>query len=244
MAMGCLASQALRQFAQRNQITLNTLMQGAWSLVLAEYSGDSDIVFGAPVAVRPPEAPRLARTIGLFLNMVPVRVRLESQNDVGTWLRQLQNQQALVREDSDVPLLQMHSYSEIPRGKPLFETTVGFQNLALAPTSYVERRTPLLPIEEVAFRGGWTNYALALDVEPHEEIMLTLSFDERRITAPVARQVLEVFEMALSTILEHPNVSGLRQALATWRTNQVTRRAKASLESHRKQFARGRQLSY
>jgi amino acid adenylation domain-containing protein len=231
------SSDRLRQFALKNQITVNTLVQAAWGVVLGEFSGDGDVLFGAPVAVRPPEAPRLARTIGLFLNMTPVRVRLNSNATVVPWLQSFQQEQLTVREYSDVPLLQVHSCSAIPHGKPLFETTVGFQNLALAPSSYVEGRAPLLPIEKISFRGGWTNYALALDIEPREELLLTASFDERRLSTDVARQVLEAFQMALKLISEHESstVSTLRDSLASWRRSQVAHKMKVSLQSHRRQ---------
>jgi amino acid adenylation domain-containing protein len=236
------SSDLLRQFTIQNQITLNTLVQAAWGLVLGEYSGEADVMFGAAVAVRPPEVPRLAKTIGLFLNLNPVRIRLAADATVSSWLRELQKMQAMVREYSDIPLLQVQSCSEIPHGKPLFETTVGFQNLSLAPTSYVEGRPPLLPIESVSFRGGWTNYGLSIDVEPRDEIVLTASFDERRVSAKSARQVLESFQSALSMIPAHQinSVSALRQALARWRREQVAHRIRASLQTHRKQLGRVR----
>jgi len=236
------SSDALRQLSRRSQITLNTITQAAWALVLGEYGGDTDVMFGSAVAVRPPEVPGIERTIGLFLNMVPVRVRLAHQAGVETWLRNLQDEQARVRQYSDVPLVHVQSCSEIPRGTPLFETTVGFQNLALAPSSYREGRPIRLPIENVAFSGGWTNYAFCIDVEPHEEIQLTASFDKRRFSAGGARQVLEVFAACLPMIAAHAKstVEAVRGSLTAWRHDQVAQKMEASLHLHLRQFVRSR----
>ena len=236
------ASDALRQMCRHSQITLNTITQAAWALVLSEYSGETDTVFGSAVAVRPPELPGIERTIGLLLNMTPVRISLESQAGVESWLRDLHNEQAQVRQYSDIPLLHVQSCSEIPRGTPLFETTVGFQNLSLASSSYRQGRPLRLPIEDVAFSGGWTNYAFCIDVEPHEELLLTASFDKRRFSAGGARQVLEVFAACLPMIAAHANltVEILRGSLAAWRRDQVARKMQSSLSAHRRQFARSR----
>ena len=66
----------LNAFAQRHHLTLNTLIQGAWALVLSRYSDTGDVVFGATVSGRPPTLPGADSIVGLFINTVPVRVSL------------------------------------------------------------------------------------------------------------------------------------------------------------------------
>ena len=66
---------ALRSLARRQRLTLNTLVQGAWALVLSRYSGEEDVVFGVTVAGRPADLAGVESIAGLFINTLPVRVR-------------------------------------------------------------------------------------------------------------------------------------------------------------------------
>ena len=73
---------ALESLARRSRITLNTVMQGAWALLLSRYSGEDDVVFGATVSGRPAELPGVGEMIGLFINTVPVRVGVDGSRSV------------------------------------------------------------------------------------------------------------------------------------------------------------------
>jgi non-ribosomal peptide synthetase component F len=61
-------------FARRHRLTVNTLVQGAWALLLARYGGSDDVVFGVTVAGRPAELTEVERTVGLFINTLPLRI--------------------------------------------------------------------------------------------------------------------------------------------------------------------------
>ena len=84
---------ALKALGRQHRLTLNTIVQGAWALLLGRYSGESDVVFGAAVSGRPAALPGVESTIGLFLNTLPLRVRLASEKSLLAWLEELQAQQ-------------------------------------------------------------------------------------------------------------------------------------------------------
>jgi non-ribosomal peptide synthase protein (TIGR01720 family) len=67
----------LQQLSRAGQVTLNTIVQGAWGVLLSRYSGDSDVVFGATVSGRPAELAGVETMVGVFINTLPVRVRLQ-----------------------------------------------------------------------------------------------------------------------------------------------------------------------
>ncbi|MCP4662962.1 MAG: amino acid adenylation domain-containing protein, partial [bacterium] len=69
------ATAALDGFARRQRLTLNTLVQAAWALLLGRYGGEDDVVFGATVAGRPASLAGSESMVGLFINALPVRVR-------------------------------------------------------------------------------------------------------------------------------------------------------------------------
>ena len=83
----------LQNFAKQNRLTLNTITQGIWSILLSRYSGENDIVFGATISGRPPDLPGVESIIGLFINTLPVRVNLSAEDELLPWLQQLQIQQ-------------------------------------------------------------------------------------------------------------------------------------------------------
>ena len=119
--------QTLHALVREQHLTLNTLAQGCWALLLSRYSGESDVVFGATVSGRPPELAGAETMIGLFINTLPVRVEFREES-VLTWLKRLQAEQAQISQYVYTPLAQLQRWSDLPRGVPLFETLIVFEN--------------------------------------------------------------------------------------------------------------------
>ena len=72
----------LEEAARQRKVTLNTLALGAWACVLSRYSGRADVVFGVTVSGRPPELAQAETRVGLFINTLPLRVRVDAQRSV------------------------------------------------------------------------------------------------------------------------------------------------------------------
>jgi Condensation domain len=122
------ATNKLRAFAQRHRITLSMLIQGAWALLLSRRSGSSDVLFGNAVSGRSGVIPRIDTAVGLFVNVLPVRVLVPPDAQVVPWLRDLQQQEAKERSFEFCSLVSMHRWSDVPRDLPLFESVIVFQN--------------------------------------------------------------------------------------------------------------------
>ncbi|MBV9789292.1 MAG: non-ribosomal peptide synthetase, partial [Chloroflexi bacterium] len=112
-------TEALQTLARQHDLTINTLVQGAWALLLNRYSGERDIVFGAATSGRPPELTGSETMIGLFINTLPVRVDTAPEAGLIPWLQQLQAHQVEMRQFEFTPLAQIQSWSSIPRGQSL-----------------------------------------------------------------------------------------------------------------------------
>ncbi len=76
---------ALQAFARGHQITVNTLVVGAFALLLARYSGEEDVLFGNTVSGRSAPVPGIDRMVGLFINTLPVRVRVPRDRATAQW---------------------------------------------------------------------------------------------------------------------------------------------------------------
>ncbi|NEW50308.1 amino acid adenylation domain-containing protein [Nocardia cyriacigeorgica] len=85
---------ALTRLAAHLGVTVNTVVQAAWGLLIGRSVDRDDVVFGATVSGRPPQLDGVEAMVGLFLNAIPVRVRLGATDTLGGLLRQLQAEQA------------------------------------------------------------------------------------------------------------------------------------------------------
>src|SRR6185369_12670863 len=131
LALPAAVSTALRAMARRRRLTLNTLAQGAWALLLAQESGREDVVFGVTVAGRPADLPGAESIAGPFLNTLPLRVEVAPERGLHAWLAALQEHQAVARRHEHAPLVDVQRWSGLPPGVALFDHILVFENLLL-----------------------------------------------------------------------------------------------------------------
>ncbi|MBV9775316.1 MAG: amino acid adenylation domain-containing protein, partial [Gemmatimonadetes bacterium] len=195
------ATEALHAFAQRHRVTPNTLVQGAWGLLLSRYSGEEDVVFGAAVSGRPPELAGMDEMVGLFINTLPVRVRVEGEARVEGWLAALQRRQVTAREHEHTPLSQVQRWSEVPAGLPLFESLVAFENHPVR--EVVGEDAQGFRVE--AWRGtGRSHYPLAVTVLPGDRMKLKLDHRRGRIGEDAAERMADHLLRLMEGMAAHP----------------------------------------
>ncbi|HEX2252033.1 MAG TPA: condensation domain-containing protein, partial [Thermoanaerobaculia bacterium] len=220
----------LQQLAATHQLTLNTVVQGAWALLLAGWSGASDVVFGATVSGRPAELPGVETMIGLFINTLPVRARLDGNPPAAAWLAELQRQQVEAREFEYSPLAQVQRWSEVPRDQPLFETIVVYENYPRVDLG--RRGEERLAVEDVDDFDR-NNYPLYLTVIPREALTLWVTFDEARFHPDAADWLLADLELLLSRLATTPEtpVEALCWIVAERRRERLGDRRRQSREA-------------
>jgi amino acid adenylation domain-containing protein/non-ribosomal peptide synthase protein (TIGR01720 family) len=190
------ATAALNGLARQQGLTLSTLIHGAWAVLLSRYSGERDVLFGTTVAGRPATLNGVETMIGLFINTLPVRVRLEPAQDLLTWLKTLQTRQLELREYEYGSLAQVQRWSEVSSEQALFESILVFENYPVQ-ESLAERADESLRIKGVrAFER--THYPLALIAAPGHTLSLLLSYDSERFAAGMVERMLQ----NLRTLLE------------------------------------------
>ncbi|HLO03218.1 MAG TPA: condensation domain-containing protein, partial [Symbiobacteriaceae bacterium] len=106
----------LQSLAQQHGLTLNTVLQAAWGLILSKYSGEDDVLFGAVVSGRSVPLPGVEAMVGPFINTLPVRMTIDPAERLTDWWKRLQAQQFEARQYEFSPLVQVQSWSEVPRG--------------------------------------------------------------------------------------------------------------------------------
>ena len=117
----------LQAFARSHGLTLNAMIQAAWGLLLARYSGRDDVVFGTSAAGRPPELEGVDTMVGVFINTNPMRVRTPPDRSVLSWLEGVSSQLLAMRDHEHARLVDVRRWSDVPAGPPLFESMLVFE---------------------------------------------------------------------------------------------------------------------
>ncbi|MER6894597.1 amino acid adenylation domain-containing protein [Amycolatopsis sp. NPDC000740] len=123
--LGVQLTDKLRAAAAASSLTMNTIVQGAWGLLLAWLGGGRDVVFGSTVAGRPPDVDGIESMIGFFLNVVPVRVRVEGATAAAGMLARIQHEQSELIEHHHLDLA---SIQRIAGRAELFDSVIVFEN--------------------------------------------------------------------------------------------------------------------
>ncbi|PIE25754.1 MAG: hypothetical protein CSA58_12630 [Micrococcales bacterium] len=190
----------LDELGRERRLTLNTVAQGAWALLLSRYSGEDDVVFGTTVAGRPPALDGVERMVGLFINTLPVRVRLDPAAASEGWLSDLQRRQAETRELEFTPLAQVQAWSDVPPGEPLFESLLVVENYPFATASAGGG----IAVTPVGAREH-TNYPMTVVLVPGDGLGLHLFYDRRRFEADVVERLAGHFVRLLEGLVEAPD---------------------------------------
>ncbi|MGH3875276.1 MAG: amino acid adenylation domain-containing protein, partial [Pseudonocardiaceae bacterium] len=193
-------SQRLQRLARHNGLTLNTIVQGAWALLLSRYSGERDVVFGTTVSGRPAELPGVESMVGMFINTVPTRVQVDGRQQVLEWLRDLQVQQSGSRQFDFVSLAQAQACSDLPAGVTLFGSIVVFENY---PFESPPDGEPGLRICDVQVRDT-TNFPLSLCAYLEGRLGFDLGYDPRLFDAATIERMAAHLRVLLDGILIDP----------------------------------------
>ena len=185
---------ALGTLAQQNQLTLNTMVQGAWAILLSRYSGEDDVVFGATRACRYLTVAGSESIVGVFINTLPVRAQVAPDISLLAWLKELRAQHIGLREYEHTPLVKIQGWSEVARGMPLFESILVFENYQHNAALHAQG-------------GGWenrefrilgqTNYPLTLRGYAEAELLLEIAYDRRRFDDAAVARILDHLDIVL-----------------------------------------------
>ncbi len=196
-------TEALRLLAQHHQLTLNTILQGAWALLLSRYSGEEDVVFGATRAGRRSALGGTAESMmGIFINTLPVRAAVTPEKMLLPFLKELREQSVAVRDYEHTSLLKVQGWSDVPRGRTLFDSFIVFENY-------------LLNNDLRSQGGGWmnrefyyleeTSYPLTLAPIAEREMILQLGYDHRLFDKATVLRMLGHLQTLLEGIVADPN---------------------------------------
>jgi len=172
--------EGLQSFARRTQVTLNTLVQRVWALLLSHQNGEMDVVFGAAYSGRPSDLHGVESIVGPFVNNLPVRVRVDIQTSASDYFSQLHTQLLAMSAYQFTPLIDIQRCSEVPWRDRLFDSLIVFQNYLVDESA----RNFGGKVDIAEFTGPvHTNYPMMLLVEPGGSLRLKMIYDAHIVAA-------------------------------------------------------------
>lgn len=223
-------SDALVAAARTARVTLSSLFQAAWALLLARHADADEVVFGVAVAGRPTDLPDIEGTVGMFINTVPRRIRVDESASVAEWLREVLSGHLDSLPHQHVSLVDIQSCSPVPAGTPLFESIVVFENYPSENPDFPLGDDARLVVREVVEDAGYPMTLTVLPRKPSMRMQLlydTAMFDAEVITTVLGRfeTVLGALASGLDTPVEEVGVIGADtlRVLESWETRTLDR---------------------
>ncbi|KAA6443594.1 non-ribosomal peptide synthetase, partial [Bacillus swezeyi] len=198
----------LIKLANRNHVTINTVLQGIWGVILAKYNNSEDVVFGTVVSGRDAEVEGIEKMVGVFINTIPTRVRLEKNKRFKDVLRKTQSDALESNRYNYMNLAEVQALSELKND--LIDHVMVFENYAVDQKAFEQKNDVGFEMESVSGEEQ-TNYSFSISAGLDDHLKLLIIYDEnvydetiinhieKHITA-VAEQVTEDEEKTLSEI--------------------------------------------
>jgi len=222
--------QEMQSFVRQHRVTLNTMTQAAWGLLLSYYSHEQDVVFGAVVSGRPPELDDVDSIVGIFINTLPVRVKVSAEEPIATWLKELHARQASAQTYEYTPLVQIAGWSEVPRGQPLFESILVFQSYPQDGASQELSGGVKITNPRNIIRNS---YPLTLRAIPGTGLMLQFLYDRPRFETTSIARMMRHLELVMRSMTKQADakVGSLIELLAEDDRQQRARNEKEFKQS-------------
>ena len=195
------ATARLTRRAAESEITVNTVLQLAWGLVLGRALRRDDVVFGGVVSGRPPGVAGVESIVGLFVNTVPIRVSIAPDERIEVALRRIQGEQAALFDHHHVGLTDIRT---VAGPGAVFDTILAWESYPFDDAGLRQMLTDTagLEITDVTGAGG-THYPLTVIAYPGEALRLEIGYLNALFDPGTVRRLGERLLHVLTGIAEH-----------------------------------------
>ena len=170
------------------RVTVASLLTAAWAVVLARHAGVDDVVFGVAVSGRPADLRGADATVGMFVDTVPVRVRLGADEPAADVVRAVHTSLAAHAAHAHVSLAELHAATALPPGSPLFESVVAFESYPSDPA--LAQGVAGVSIEALTTHER-SSVPLTVIAAPGEMLRLGVLCDPSRFDEDASHQLLD-----------------------------------------------------
>ncbi|MEV6101749.1 amino acid adenylation domain-containing protein [Nocardia sp. NPDC051981] len=200
-------TRALTRLAAEFEVTINTVVQAAWAILLARTTDRDDVLFGTTVSGRPADLAGVENIVGLFINTIPVRIRLTPGESVGALLRRVQREQFELTAHHHLGLPDIGAQTQVGE-RNLFDTLLVVESY---PVDEAKLRSDALAFAGLAI-GGFesreaTHYALTLTVRQTDRLHLLAGWWPELLDAETVSRLGERLTRVLAALAANPNAA-------------------------------------
>jgi amino acid adenylation domain-containing protein/FkbM family methyltransferase len=191
----------LRSLARQEGLSLSTMVQAAWALLLGRYGGVDEVVFGITRSCRRTPVHEFGSTVGLLINTLPLRLHIPAAMPLTAWLKELRAQYLSINDYAHTPLIQVQEWSDVPKGARLFESILVFENYQLNSTLRSQggdwKRREFRLLEQ-------TNYPLAVAGYDGTQLLLKIIYHQHLFAENTIQRMLGHLQTLLAAFVANP----------------------------------------
>lgn len=207
-------TQALGALARDARLTINTVIEGLWGLLLSHWSAQDDILFGAVVPGRSSEIEGVENIVGLLMSTLPVRIDFQAKQTMLELLQQHQLTQVEHRQYEYCPLADLKQLTQLALEQPLLSSVISVQGY-LGEHGSLEEWAQSLGVDQYHLID-WNDFPLSVAVEVGQTMGVLIKYDTHRYEKFSINNMFEDLENGIKTLLNdiHITTDALKQAIA------------------------------
>jgi amino acid adenylation domain-containing protein len=196
--------EGLEKIAHENNVTLNTIIQAVWGIILQKYNNTDDVVFGAVISGRPPEIQGIESMVGLFINTIPVRVQCDENKSFKDLLKEVQKSSIQSDKYGYYPLAEIQSQTDLKQN--LIDHILVFENYPIEETiGSLNNKKLGFNIENIEFFDQ-TNYDLNIIIVPGKELDIKFTYNALIYDKNTIEKIKEHFKTTLKGIIRNQDI--------------------------------------
>lgn len=202
---GCFNS--LKMFASKNEVTINTVIQTLWGVILSKYNFTDDVVFGRVVSGRPPEIIGIESMVGLFINTIPLRIKYKKDKRIIDIMKDLQTDSMKNKKFDYYPLYKIQSKSSLKQN--LIDHILVFENYPV--DEYVNENIKGDDgIDESMISdfkvSEQTNYDLNIIASVKDKLSISFQFNSNVFDKRLIKNIALQFELLINELVENYSI--------------------------------------
>lgn len=195
----------LKELAQSKQVTLNTVVQAAWSIVLSRYSQKEDVLFGITVSGRSIDLPGVEDMVGLFINTLPLRINVDEYLNISQFLKNIQAKTAELNRYAHTSLAKIQTWAKTSGEKGVFDHILIFENYSTKKLD--QNNGSFLRLERIGGKEK-TEYPLTIAVLPKSSgLEINFGYQENHFSLNQIKNIATHFEKSLCALSEFKNAN-------------------------------------
>ena len=193
-------TQALQQLSTKQQVTLNVLLQAAWGILLQKYNNSLDVVFGAVVSGRDIPVEEAESILGLFINIVPVRIKIADNQTFKDVVKQRQIESLEANKYDYFPLADIQALTDVKQ--KLINTIIIYENYDVSQQveEMIDFEITDLQVDEQ------NNYDISLTIIPDSRLRIKVHYNSKQYDCEKVQEIMSHYQMILETVINNQDI--------------------------------------